>query len=188
MPTHGDQHAEERRDLERLEVVRVVRTGCAKFAGRRTRSEGRTRPAAGTSTRPPAPPARRRTRRDRDLRRQQRVRQPRRAEDDALFHRQRRVRASTRSRLLVRRFERSQDLVAALAPRRRAPSSRSFLPANTCSSSSSITSRPCTKLPKRRPLRVGGRRLLVSCVHGDVGARVLVVEAGLLGQLVGGHA
>ena len=57
-----DQHAEQRRDLERLEVVAVREQRGEILEARRTASSGRRRPAAGTSTRPPAPPARRRTR------------------------------------------------------------------------------------------------------------------------------
>ena len=75
--------------------------------------------------------------RDRDLRREQRVRQPRRAEDDPLFH------SPGLSAFLLA----ASNLRRMSLPRRTASSIAvlaSFLPANTASISSSITSRPCT--------------------------------------------
>ncbi len=56
------QHAEQRGDLERVEVVAVREQGGEVREADELASSGRRRPAAGTNTRPPAPPARRRTR------------------------------------------------------------------------------------------------------------------------------
>src|SRR6185436_11863644 len=93
---------------------------------------------------------------DRDLRGHQRIRQPRRPENDPLFHYRLLptsylLAASNCRRISLPRFTASSS--AALA---------SFFPENTFSSSSSITVRPCTKLPKRRPLEFSVGALLVS--------------------------
>src|SRR6185503_7350701 len=92
---------------------------------------------------------------DRDLRREQRVRQPRRAENYALFHPARATYLFAASNLRSTSLPRfTASSIAVLA---------SFLPAKAASSSSSISSRPCTKLPKRRPLELIVGALLVSC-------------------------
>jgi hypothetical protein len=97
--------------------------------------------------------------------------QPRRAEiDDALFHGgtagRRPGRAGGRSALTCWPLELAQHLVAALdgVVERLLGD---FLPASASSISSSIMSRICTKLPKRRPLELAVGALLVSCFSGD---------------------
>ena len=175
--------AEHRRDLERVEVVRCRGTGRRSCRARRTRSSGRTASCSrneyqtacaagqkkktsviaicGASSAYGSHAERKTTRfsiadggawRDgagvaRTRRPAQRSRAPL-APSSATCWRPRTC-AGSRCRA---------------SPRRRAPSWRPSCRRTPLSSSSSMTSRPCTKLPKRRPFEFAVGGLLVSCL------------------------